>query len=199
MRVDPACGGFTRETTMRLVVPLTVLLAVAGCASSRGSTASAPSTGTSAAAASPQGATHRATAAPSHDPAHAAVAAGICPTDVPGTKAVWSEADRGAAVTFTTDQSAGVNELRRRVRAMADLHNQHHASAKAPEPSSPGPMGRRMEQAPSRARVEEIDAGARLVVTANDEADLTRVRETVRMHAQHMERSGCGHAVPAPK
>jgi TusA-related sulfurtransferase len=52
---------------------------------------------------------------------------------------------------------------------------------------------------PSRASVEDVPNGARIAVTPNDPADLSRLQSTVRMHAQHMQEHGCammgaGHA-----
>jgi hypothetical protein len=44
---------------------------------------------------------------------------------------------------------------------------------------------------PSRAAVEDLPDGARILVTPNDPADLERLQKTVRMHAEHMQEHGC--------
>ncbi|MGZ3459544.1 MAG: hypothetical protein ACXU86_13705, partial [Archangium sp.] len=51
--------------------------------------------------------------------------AAMCPMQVQGTKVEASNTDTGAALTFTTQ--GDVTELRRRVSAMAQMHNEHHA------------------------------------------------------------------------
>jgi hypothetical protein len=51
--------------------------------------------------------------------------AGMCPMGVAGTSAQTEDTANGVAVVFTT--TGDVNELRRRVAHMADMHNQHHA------------------------------------------------------------------------
>lgn len=61
---------------------------------------------------------------------------------------------------------------------------------------SMGPTGGRdaMMPPPSRAAVEDVEGGARLVVTPNDPGDLDRLRSTVRMHAEHMRQTGADRA-----
>jgi hypothetical protein len=58
-----------------------------------------------------------------------------CPMAVPGTTATAEEREGGAALVFTT--TGDVAELRRRVTAMAEMHNKHQGHgcpmmAKAP-------------------------------------------------------------------
>lgn len=49
-----------------------------------------------------------------------------CPVAVPGTSVTVEDASAGAALVFVT--TGDVAELRRRVTAMASMHNDHHAS-----------------------------------------------------------------------
>lgn len=160
-----------------------------------------------------------------HAPTQAAASAAappdmtqMCPVAVPGTRLAVADTADGEAVTFTTTPDR-VGELRSRVHAMAEMHNRHHMEGGAGEmhgqmhgggmmgggmgggsmhPS--GGMDASMMPPPSRAAVEDVDGGARLVVAPNDPADLDRLRSTVRMHAQHMQETGsCGHGEPSPK
>ncbi len=50
-----------------------------------------------------------------------------CPMAVPGTQVAATDTPDGEAITFTTTSPDAVQELRNRVHAMADMHNQHHA------------------------------------------------------------------------
>src|SRR5689334_455127 len=61
-------------------------------------------------------------------PAKPAQAAGdsMCPVEVPGTAVTVEDTPTGAAFVFVT--TGDVGELRRRVTAMAKMHNEHHAS-----------------------------------------------------------------------
>jgi len=125
----------------------------------------------------------------------------MCPMNVPGTHVSASDIADGEALAFTTTPDQ-VDELRTRVRAMADMHNQHHGVGKDGmhhEGMSGGGMGAGGERMggmmmppPSRAAVEDLANGARIVVTPNSSADLQKLQSAVRMHAQHMEQHGCG-------
>jgi hypothetical protein len=156
---------------------LVTLVALVGCASSR--SASEPSTSQ-----------HPAGAAPMHEGMkHGAMAmSGMCPAEVPDTHVAASDTAAGEAIAFTTSPGQ-VDELRRRVHAMADMHNQHHGSGAA-EADGRGMGG--MMPPPSRAAVEDVEGGARVSVTPNNAADLERLRSTVRMHAEHMQSGHCG-------
>lgn len=146
----------------------------------------------------------RAAPAASTQPATAAPAggmAGMCPMSVPGTKVSAADTATGEALTFTTtpDQAAA---LREKVHAMADMHNRHHASGEAGHGGMGGgmmgggmageSMGGMQMPPPSRAVVEDLPEGARIVVTPNDPVDLQRLQSTVRSHAEHMQQDGCG-------
>lgn len=101
----------------------------------------------------------------------------MCPMAVPGTSASALDVDGGAALEFTTT-SGEVADLRARVHHMADKHE--HGGC---------PMMSEMKTA-SSAKVEETAAGARIVFTATNPAELAALRENVRAEAQHM-RAGC--------
>ncbi len=121
---------------------------------------------------------------------------GMCPMEVEGTAVNAEDVEGGVALTFTT--STDVAELRRRVAHMAQMHGQHgmgmHASAGAgdghahdgqPSDASPhrdGMMAGGMMMPAATARSEEVEGGARILLTPQDTADLEKLRE----HARHM-------------
>lgn len=132
-----------------------------------------------------------------------------CPMSVPGTQVAAADIPEGEAITFTTSPER-VGELRMRVRTMADMHNRHHQGGQmegmhggtqhgqmmgsgSMESSGAADGHDAMMPPPSRAVVQDVDGGARIVVTPADPADLDRLRSTVRMHAEHMRDTGtCG-------
>jgi len=64
----------------------------------------------------------------------------MCPVEVPGTSVTVEDTATGAAFVFVT--TGDVGELRRRVAAMAKMHNEHHASMGAmPDGSGAGGGG----------------------------------------------------------
>lgn len=90
--------------TLIFALPATALLALAGCAGSQASS--------------------REDAAASSTTAQGMQGmAAMCPMQVKDTKVEASDTDQGAALTFTT--KGDVAELRRRVTAMAEMHNAH--------------------------------------------------------------------------
>ena len=126
----------------------------------------------------------------------------MCPEKVPGTTARAEDVDGGAALSFTT--TGDVAEVRRRVQRMAEMHNQHHGDGKSSMGGSMGMMGEMMP--PSQARAEDVDGGARLILTPEKPADLAAVREKVHQHAAMMAGGQCpmmSHGAkteaPAPK
>jgi hypothetical protein len=154
-----------------------------------------------------------ATPAPPRSPAAPGLAE-ICPMDVPQTTISEDDTANGAAITFKT-ASGQVDELRRRVRAMAEMHNQHAATAPAPSPGGAGTgaadqaqgpgdhhmgHGHHMMPPPSRANVEDVDGGARVVIVPNDASQADALRAAARMQAMRMQHHGCammhGHDQP---
>jgi hypothetical protein len=109
----------------------------------------------------------------------------MCPMTVPGTQVYAADTANGSALTFTTSPDQ-VAELRVRVHAMANMHNQRHGGTGGDEK-----MGGKMTPPPSRAWVEEIDNGARIAMTPNDPGNLLKLQSSVRAHAEHLQRHGC--------
>jgi hypothetical protein len=137
-----------------------------------------------------------ATAAP---PRTASAEGSMCPMDVPGTQLSAADTATGETLTFisTPDQAPA---LRERVRAMAAMHEERHAMGDGGhmgeghggmmhEGTGMGGMER---PPPSHAVVEDVENGARVVVTPNDPADLQKLQTTVKAHAQKMQQEGCG-------
>ena len=97
---------------------------------------------------------------------------GDCPLALPGAQLRSEVTADGVALVFTTG-GGDPTELRDRVQRMADQHN----AAPAPD---------------SRAAVEEIDGGARVVFTPSDPARVGVLREEIRVHGKEMASTGCG-------
>jgi TusA-related sulfurtransferase len=144
-----------------------------------------------------------------------------CPMAVPGTEVAADDVPAGEAITFTTADPQAVADLRSRVHAMAEMHEAHHGAGMMGGMHGPmhhGDMaGGGMERGGTgggtgsadvpehgmmpggRAVAEDVPGGARLVITADDPADVDRVRAAVRMHAAHMRDSGtCGMELERP-
>jgi hypothetical protein len=118
--------------------------------------------------------------------------AATCPMAVAGTSARAEDVDGGAAIAFTT--TGDVTELRRRVAHMAEMHARHHGEGHGPmmgNDSKMGTMGHGMMMAAAQARSEDIEAGARIVLTPNEPAELARLREHTRQHAEKMASGQC--------
>jgi hypothetical protein len=191
------------------------VLTLAGCASSQ---AAQPPT-----AAAPAAATE---APPGHGMGHDM--AGSCPMEVEGTTARAEDVEGGAAMAFTT--TGDVAELRRRVAHMVEMHEMHHGEGHGAMMGGgddkgmmaggddkgmmaggddkgmmaggddKGMMGGGMMMPPATARSEEIEGGARLVFIPKDPADLPKLREHARQHAEKMASGQCpmmhGHGAP---
>lgn len=134
---------------------------------------------------------------------------GECPMmiDPATTQVTASDTSDGIALVFTT--SGDVAELRARVRRMADMHNQmagmHGGGTTGPGGMhgggmhgghGTGPM--HMHMVPSRASVEDVPGGARLLLVPTDPAQLAALRQQARMHADMMAKGQCPMAAPAP-
>lgn len=72
------------------------------------------------------------------EPSRTATADPSCPVTVPGTSAAVEDTETGAALVFVT--TGDVSELRRRVAAMAAMHNDHHGKM-GTLPTGEGPAG----------------------------------------------------------
>jgi hypothetical protein len=115
--------------------------------------------------------------------------AGMCPMAVEGTTVRAEDVEGGAAIVFTT--TGDVAELRRRVAHMADMHNQHHGDGHGHMMGMHGMMAGGMMMPPATARSEEIEGGARLVLTPRDPAELANLRQHVHQHAEQMASGRC--------
>jgi hypothetical protein len=108
-------------------------------------------------------------------PAHHEMA-GMCPLEVSGTQVAATDTSDGAAIAFTT--TGEVANLRQRVHHMAVMHDHMMAEGM-------------MKMVPSSARAEDIDGGARIVLTPKDPAQLSELRAHVRDHATMMANGRC--------
>lgn len=110
----------------------------------------------------------------------------MCPMAVPGTTVAASDVDGGVALAFTT-RSGDVEELRRRVRRMAEMHAGHGGMGMMPA---------------ATATVEDVDGGARIALIATDPAQQEALRQHAHMHAGQMQGGQCPmmqeRAAPSP-
>ena len=129
-----------------------------------------------------------------------------CPVSVPGTSVNVENTDSGAALVFVTTSDVG--ELRKRVTAMAQMHNDHHGSMGAlPDGTDQGghaghdmsKMGSGGEHAGhaggmigvhSKAAASDVEGGAKITFTAGA-ADVAKLQSELRMHAQHFASGTC--------
>jgi hypothetical protein len=122
-----------------------------------------------------------------------------CPMDVPGAQVSSVEEVDGSTMTFTAPDQ--VPDLRRRVHAMAEMHNRHHAGGGTHEVKQGGGMmggmmgsGKEMGgmmMPPSHATVVEVENGASIKLTPTDPADLQKLKDAVHMHVERMQSHGC--------
>jgi hypothetical protein len=106
----------------------------------------------------------------------------MCPMNVKGVQVDAVDVDGGAALSFTT-ATGDVAALRAKVAQMAERHNSHHAMAGSP-------MG--MAMMASKASVEELPTGARLVLKADAAAQVDGLRTHVHQRAEKMAKGECG-------
>jgi len=122
-----------------------------------------------------------------------ASAGGVCPMDVSGTKVAVDDTADGVAIRFTT--TGDVAQLRQRVHAMADKHeHMMHGGMMGSGGMGPGHgggPGHMMKMVDSTARAEDIEGGARIVLTPKDPAQLGDLRAHVREHAARMASGHC--------
>ncbi len=157
-----------------------------------------------AACGSRQRSTEPATSAPAPAQTHQQPGGGaMCP--MAGTQIVTSDTSDGVEIVFTT--TGDVADLRARVRHMADMHNQM-AGAQGGGMQGGGMQGSGMQgsgmqgsgmqgsgmgmnMVPSRASVEDVSGGARLVLVPMDPSQLAALRQQARMHAERMQKGQC--------
>jgi hypothetical protein len=145
---------------------------------------------------------------------------GMCPMKVPGVAVAASDVDGGASVSFTTT-TGDVNELRARVRRMAEKHehmgdkhragdgkpHQGHDKAATGGPDHAGGkhgmmhgcmMGKPGGMHAATMTVEDIEGGARVILKPRDAAELQALRAHVQKCRERMQSGECptmgGHA-----
>lgn len=172
---------------MKLASAIAFALAVAACASSRPAERTASSDQAAAE-------THAAQPAPARS---GAMSMENCPMAVPGTSVASQDTPEGEAITFSTS-SGDVNELRRRVRVMSELHGGHHVGGDAAAMGQGAGAGgmesdvhESMTAPTSRATVSDVEGGARVDIVPVDPTQVEQVRAAARTHAEHMQREGC--------
>ena len=108
----------------------------------------------------------------------------MCPMRLPGTQVSTSETPDGIAIVFTT--AGDLAPLRDHTRHMAAMHEQMMSGGMR------GSGEAMMKMVPSKARAEDIEGGARIVLTPNDPSQLAALRDHVRRHVDAMKRqAGC--------
>lgn len=128
--------------------------------------------------------------------------ADMCPMEVPGTQVSVADTQDGVAVAFMT--SGDVAQVRQRVHGMAAMHEKMMSgggmmgsggmgSGGMMGSGSGGMMGsgHMMKMVDSTAQAEDIDGGARIVLTPKDPAKLAELRDHVREHAGRMASGHC--------
>jgi hypothetical protein len=129
--------------------------------------------------------------------------ASTCPMTVDGTSVRADEVDNAVSITFTT--TGDVGELRQRVARLAEVYNRQQAGGGGsmmhmqPMPGEAAPADdmhdqdaqRGLMMPPSTASVEDIEAGARLVITPNEPTKLPTLRQHAQQMAGHMQARQC--------
>lgn len=138
-----------------------------------------------------------------------------CPMMVEGVTMQATDTESGVAMVFTTSEG-DVEDLRRRVRAMAEMYNTQHArggfqwhrmggqgmgmgrgGGAGPGHGMHGGAGGGMGPMPAAvAAVNDVEGGARLVLTPRDPAHLEPLRARVRMHVERMRANECPMLMP---
>ena len=105
----------------------------------------------------------------------------MCPMQVTGTTVAAADTEAGVALAFTTT-TGDVEDLRRRVHHMAEMHNEHHAG---------GMTGEGMQMPAATATAEDVEGGARLLLVPTDATQLDALRAHAHTHAEQMNRGEC--------
>ncbi len=110
-----------------------------------------------------------------------------------GSAGAEASPDQGSAGSGQGSDEAGGGDTGMGSTGSADAGADQGAGA---------PMHERMMSHPSHAVVEDVDGGARVIVTPDDPADLERLRAAVRSHTERMSETGScgmgrmGHGMP---
>jgi hypothetical protein len=132
-----------------------------------------------------------------------------CPMLVDGVNVDVEDTADGIAMRFTTTTRDNVDDLRNRVEKLSRMYGaergkgemmwQHmgHKRAEGDRPGTGMGAGRGQDQGvvggmpPATARVENIDNGARLLLTPTDSGQLSALREHARDHQRRMSGGEC--------
>jgi hypothetical protein len=131
-----------------------------------------------------------------------------CPMMVEGASVDVENTADGVALRFTSTTAGNVEDLRNRVEHMARMYEMHgggkdkggsmmwhrmgHMRADQDQPGAGGQgQGPAGAMPAATARVEDVDNGARLVLTPKDKTQLTALREHARDHERRMESGEC--------
>lgn len=115
----------------------------------------------------------------------------MCPMKVQGTAVRAIDVDGGVAFVFTT-KTGDVEDLRQRVRHMAQMHGTNAAgmmtttTVSGVHHSPPDVKVKREAMPASEASAEDVERGARLVLRPKDPAQLAGLRRQVRDLAKSM-------------
>ncbi len=162
----------TINTSARTIITTLIILATIACGGSKG----APST--------PSGPTE----VTPHNGSGAM--ADMCPMEVLGTQVSVTDTQEGVAIAFMT--SGDVVQLRQRVHGMAAMHDTMMSGGGMMGSGGMGSggimgSGHMKKMVDSTAHSEDIDAGARIVLTPKNPAQLAELRD----HAGRMASGHC--------
>lgn len=131
-----------------------------------------------------------------------------CPMTIDNAKVEVTDTEDGVALSFTTN-AENVGELRERAQHMASMYEMHRGrgamrwhhmrGATAGPPMGRGHMGmgrghmgRGAGPMPAaNASLENIDNGAKIVLTPTNADQLEQLREHVRLHQERMQSGEC--------
>lgn len=136
---------------------------------------------------------------PSKPPDETAKQAPMCPM-MKDTQVTATDEEHDVAITFTTQGDP--TELRAHVRKMAAMHDRmangmmgggmgSGSGAMMGSGMMGGGMPAHMAMVPSHAAVNDVDHGARIVLTPDDPAQLGALRDHVHTHVEMMKSGRC--------
>lgn len=99
----------------------------------------------------------------------------LCPMRIPGTTVTSEDVEGGGALVYVTS-TGDVEDHRRRLRGMVEIHNQENPFMSMPS---------------STASVEDVKGGARLIFRPKKAAQLEALREYLRTGAAQMDHNEC--------
>lgn len=109
----------------------------------------------------------------------------MCPMRVPEASVAVADVDGGVAIDYRSDQADQVDDLRSRVRRMAERHRVMHQRHAQHERGAEGMM----MMPTTTATVEKIPQGARVVLRPEDAGDLADLRRHARKHTKRAEKT----------